>query len=351
MPGSRDEPANRARRRVLELFTAGALTAVLPPLNAATVAVDLYADEGLARYGFGDGHPFGTDRQAAFLRAATAQGLLTRVQVKPSRLATRAELARFHTAEYIDFVATAEAHGQALLDAADTPVFPSVFEVASSVVGAALDGLARVMTGACRRTLQPIGGLHHAARAQAAGFCVFNDLGVVIETLRVVYGVRRVAYVDINAHHADGVFYAFESDPELIFADIHQDSRTLFPGTGRADETGTGAAAGTKLNIEIAPHADDHDFISVWPRVESHLEKFEPEFFVFQCGADSQKGDPLAQLAYSPATHGHAARRLCALAERYARGRIMGFGGGGYNRINLGLAWSAVLRELLADAS
>ena len=96
------------------------------------------------------------------------------------------------------------------------------------------------MTGECQRTFQPIGGLHHARRDGSAGFCVFNDLGVVIETLRSEYGVKRVAYVDIDVHHGDGIFYAYEADPELILADIHEDGHYLYPGTGHARETGTG---------------------------------------------------------------------------------------------------------------
>ncbi|MGH8596431.1 MAG: acetoin utilization protein AcuC [Gammaproteobacteria bacterium] len=310
--------------------------------------VALYIDDQLARYGFLEDHPLGPDRQAAFQREAGAQKLLERATVARGRLARAEEIARFHTEAYIATVASAEAMGRAMLDAGDTPVFPDLYPVSAQVVGAALNGLEQVMDGAVKRTLQPIGGLHHAARDHAAGFCVFNDPGVVIETLRRVYRVQRIAYVDIDAHHGDGVFYAFEADPDLIFADLHQDSRTLYPGTGRADEIGTGAAAGTKLNIEMPPRATDADFMAAWSRVEAHLNPFEPEFFVFQCGADSVKGDPLAQLAYSPAAHAHAARRLRGLADKFAEGRLMAFGGGGYNRDNLGRAWSAVLREFLA---
>ena len=309
--------------------------------------VHLFADPRLGGYGFGDGHPLGIDRQGAFLAEATAQALTTRTVMRPSRVATVAELARFHTRQYVDFVATAEAHGRHLLDDGDTPVFPNLYEASARVVGSALDGLADVMEARCARTLQPIGGLHHAARDHAAGFCVFNDLGVVIDTLRTEYGIQRVAYVDIDAHHGDGVFYAFEADPELIFADLHQDSRTLYPGSGREAETGRGAAMGTKLNIEMPPGAGDAAFMQAWTRVEAHLEKFPPEFIVFQCGADSLRGDPLAQLTYTPAAHAHATQRLCMLAERHAHGRLMAFGGGGYDRGNLGRAWSAVLRELL----
>ncbi|MSR14382.1 MAG: acetoin utilization protein AcuC [Gammaproteobacteria bacterium] len=309
--------------------------------------VNLYLDEELGRYGFLDDHPLGGDRQAAFRREAAAQQLLEQVVISHGRRATDAEIARFHTRAYIDEVASAEAQKRAALDAGDTPIFPDIYAVSAYVVGAALSGLATVMDGAVKRTLQPIGGLHHAARDHAAGFCVFNDLGVVIETLRQVYQCKRIAYVDIDAHHGDGVFYAFETDPELIFADLHQDSRTLYPGTGRADEIGKGSASGTKLNIEMPPFATDADFLLVWPRVEAHLAKFEPEFIIFQCGADSVQGDPLAQLAYTPAAHAHATTRLRAVANKFAQGRLMAFGGGGYDRGNLGRAWSAVLRELL----
>lgn len=308
--------------------------------------VCLYSSEALGCYGFPAGHPLGEDRQAAFLREAAARGLDKEASLIAAPPAGRAEIERFHTRRYVDRVSHAEARGIDFLDSGDTPVFPGVYEAAASVVGAGLDGLARVMSGECRRTFQPIGGLHHARRDGAAGFCVFNDLGVVIETLRSSYGVQRVAYVDIDVHHGDGVFYAYEDDPELIFADIHEDGRFLYPGTGHAHESGTGRARGAKLNIPLAPGAGDQLFSEAWVRVVAHLRAFQPQFFVFQCGADGLEGDPLAHLRYSPQVHAQAARSLCHLADEYAAGRLMAFGGGGYNRANLAQAWCGVLREL-----
>jgi len=314
--------------------------------EAAHGDVCLYADRALARYGFPDGHPLGVDRQGAFLEEARRSGLDANVRLCESRLATRAEIARFHSQDYIDRVMHAEQDRLAFLDNGDTPVFPGVYEASASVVGAALDVLSRIMRSEFSRSFQPIGGLHHAGRNHAAGFCVFNDLGVVIETLRARYGIRRVAYVDIDVHHGDGVFYAYEADAELIFADIHEDGRTLYPGTGSEEETGKGAAQGTKLNIALAPGAGDAQFMAAWPRVEAHLAKFAPEFVIFQCGADGLRGDPLAHLTYSPAVHTHATRSLRLVAERFAKDRMMAFGGGGYDRNNLAQAWAAVLREL-----
>jgi acetoin utilization protein AcuC len=311
--------------------------------------VCLVVSDDLAQYGFPSGHPFGTDRQGAFLDAARSRGLDAKVGIQGSREATRDELERFHTVDYVNRVIVKSQQGVGYLDYGDTPAFVGVFEISSHVVGAALTALDAVMAGTCKRSFQPIGGLHHARRERAAGFCVFNDIGVVIETLRAKYGVKRIAYVDIDVHHGDGLYYPFESDPDVIIADLHEDGDYLYPGTGHAGETGKGAAAGTKLNIAMPPGAGDAAFLKQWERVEAHLVEFRPEFFLFQCGADSLSGDPIAHLRYTAAAHGYAAKRLCVLADEYAGGRLMAFGGGGYNRSNLALAWNAVL-EALIDA-
>ena len=305
----------------------------------------LYVGEALGKYGFPDGHPFGPDRQDAFWKETLKQGLDKQVELAAPRLATRAEIERFHTADYVNRVEKLSKLGHGTIDYGDTPAYPGVYEASSAVVGAALEGLARVMSGDCCRTFQPIGGLHHARRG--SGFCVFNDCGVVIDTLREKYNVRRIAYVDIDVHHGDGLYYPYESDPELIIADMHEDGRFLYPGTGDAEERGKGQAEGTKLNIPMQPGAGDAQFFSEWERVVEFLRRHKPEFIVFQCGADSLAGDPLAHLKYSPAAHAHAAKSLCRLANDMARGRIMGFGGGGYDRRNLALAWNAVVKEFI----
>jgi acetoin utilization protein AcuC len=307
--------------------------------------VALYVGESLGKYGFPNGHPWGPDRQAAFWKEAVKQGLDRRTAITDPRMAAQEELHRFHTAEHIAWVQQKSEEGEGSIDYGDTPAFPGVYEAAATVAGSAVHGLDSIMSGGALRTFQPIGGLHHARRGAAAGFCVFNDIGVVIDTLRSQYGVQRVAYVDIDVHHGDGLFYPYEEDPDLIYADIHQDGRTLYPGTGHAHEIGKGAAAGTKLNIPMLPGMGDRDFFEEWQAVVRHLRKHKPEFILFQCGADSLAGDPLAMLQYTPAAHAHAAKSLCALANEYCGGRIMGFGGGGYNRNNLAAAWCAVVDQ------
>src|SRR5690606_12193159 len=185
-----------------------------------------------------------------------------------------------------------------------------------------------------------------ARRDGAAGFCVFNDCGVAIEAARRVYGIRRVAYVDIDAHHGDGVFYGFEEDPDALFADLHEDGRFLYPGTGSRSETGRGPAVGTKLNVPMPPGAGDEEFFKAWEEVEAYLDQARPALVLLQCGADSLGGDPITHLAYTEEAHAHAARRLRAVAERHADGRLRAMGGGGYGRRNLARAWTRVVDAL-----
>jgi len=292
-------------------------------------------------------HPNAIDRQAVFFAQAQREGLLEQVRLGRVREATHGELLRFHDESHVNWVKLRSRAGTGMLDDGDTPAYAGIYEETAARVGTALDAMAQIVAGDARRSFQPAGGLHHGRRHRAAGFCAFNDIGVVIESLRALHGVRRIAYVDIDAHHGDGVFYSYEDDPDLVFADIHEDGRFLFPGTGAAEETGKGAAAGTKLNLPLPPGADDGAFFEAWQRVERHLVAQRPQFFLFQCGADSLGGDPLADLRLTAAAHAHAAKRLCALADEFAQGRLMVFGGGGYHAGNVAAAWIAVLRELL----
>jgi len=308
-----------------------------------TQPVFVYRGEALAGYGFGEGHPFGPDRHDAFHAELELAGLNGAIRYSHPRRATVDELVLFHTPEYIDFVSRMSAQGSGYLDQGDTPAFPGIFDAASDVVGTTLAAVDAVMAGDAPRAFVPIAGLHHAGRGNASGFCVFNDCGVALEYLRHKHGLVRLAYVDIDAHHGDGVYYGFDEDPDLMFADIHEDGRFLFPGTGGADETGRGVARGTKLNIPLPPGAGDEDFRAAWEQVETYLHRAEPEFIVFQCGADSLAGDPITHLQFTEESHAYAAARLCELADRCCAGRIVGTGGGGYNRHNLARAWTRVV--------
>jgi acetoin utilization protein AcuC len=308
--------------------------------------VCLYSGEALGRYHFGEDHPFGPARLPAFLAEFGRRGLQGRVGMRDPVQATAVQIALFHDQAYIDRVMDASRSGTGFLDYGDTPAFSGVFEAAAHVVGSVLDAAGGIMAGEFRRAFVPIAGLHHARRERAAGFCVFNDCGVLIEYLLREHGLKRVAYVDIDAHHGDGVYYAFESDPRVFIVDMHEDGRYLYPGTGFAEETGRGEAAGSKMNIPMPPAADDQAFFSAWEKAEAFLRANAPDFVILQCGADSLAGDPITHLRYSDAAHRHATARLRLIADECCRGRLLALGGGGYNLDNLARAWCAVVEAL-----
>jgi len=307
----------------------------------------VYIGEALARYSFGNEHPFGPLRMAAFRDEAVRQGLDRRVVVTEPCMAAQADIARFHTDAYIERIKRLSASGEGYLDAGDTPAFKGMFEAASVVAGSVLDAADRLMRGEARHAFVPIAGLHHARRDAAAGFCIVNDCGILIEHLRQVHGLSRIAYVDIDAHHGDGVFYAFEADPDVRIADIHEDGRFLYPGSGFPGETGKDNAVGSKLNLPLQPGSGDPEFMAAWSLAEEHIRAFRPEFIILQCGADSIAGDPLTHLRLSPAAHARAAADLRRLAELSAAGRLLALGGGGYSLSNVAAAWCAVVKELL----
>lgn len=309
--------------------------------------VGLYLGDALQRYAFGDDHPFAESRVHAFTDELHRRGLEYQLSVFDPCIAGEAELLGFHTAAYLAFVRQHSQSGEGMLDYGDTPAFAGVYEAAATVVGSVLDATRRVMAGEIRRAFLPVGGLHHSMPDQAAGFCVFNDVGVAIRWLQRVHRLTRIAYIDIDAHHGDGIYYPFEDDPGVIFADIHEDGRYVYPRSGFSHEVGKGPARGRKLNIPLLPRSGDDEFLMMWDKVESFIDESRPEFIFLQCGADGLYGDPLAHLQYSTAAHERAALGACRLAEAHASGRLVALGGGGYDLRNVARAWATVVRVLL----
>ncbi len=310
-------------------------------------SVSVYRGREIAAYGFGQNHPFHNNRHDAFFEEFENRPFYHNVQIAAPKTCTDDFIALFHTPEYIERVKELSRQGSGYLDRGDTPAYPGVYESAAYVVGSALDAANRIMAGEIERAFLPIAGLHHARRTGAAGFCVFNDCGVVLEHLKQNHGLKKIAYVDIDAHHGDGVFYGFEEDPAIIFADMHETGRSLYPGTGYAHEKGKGAGEGKKLNIEMTAGATDNDFFREWAKVESFIEHEKPQFILFQCGCDSLRGDPLTHMAYSEKAHEYAALQLKELARKHCAGKMLAVGGGGYNMFNIKKAWTAVVSSLL----
>lgn len=307
----------------------------------------IFIGDELAKYGFPNGHPFSTQRHEAYHSALKSSGLIDKCCIRSPQIADIEQLQLFHTKEYVSKVQHFSELGSGYLDAGDTPAFPGVYEAAATVVGTAITAVDAVMQKNCKYAFNPIGGLHHARRETASGFCVFNDCGVAIEYLQSRYKLKQILYVDIDAHHGDGVFYSFEDDKQLIFLDFHQDSRTLYPGTGRSIETGKGSARGTKLNIEMPPGSTDDGFLIQWNKAKEFIDQYEPEFVLLQCGVDSMSGDPITDMQYSQSTHRFVTRELISYAESHCEGRLVALGGGGYNLDNISKGWCAVTETMV----
>ncbi len=310
----------------------------------------MYGDK-LANYHFGEQHPFGPKRYRAFKEEFESRFIINdklnnKIILSEPQQATEQQLALFHTQNYIDKVKTLSEKGEGYLDCGDTPAIKGIYDSARIVVGTTLKAIDLIMKNNCHFAFTAIAGLHHATRSSAAGFCVFNDCGIAIEYLRKEYNIQRIAYVDIDAHHGDGVFYSFEDDPDLCFVDFHQDGATLYPGSGFINETGKGKAVATKLNIPLPPNSTDKVATALWQNAESFIDKFKPEFILLQCGADSLAGDPITQLNLTSNFHAHIASRLSLLANKHCPGRLLAMGGGGYNLENIKIAWNDIITEL-----
>lgn len=307
----------------------------------------VYLGDALARYTFGDDHPFGPLRHRAFSKALYKNSLDQYVDILEPVLTTQEVLELFHTHEYIEKVKYMSESGNGFLDQGDTPAFPGMYQAALAVAGTVCNAIDRIVNNEYTRAFIPIAGLHHARRHCAAGFCVINDCGIAIEYLRHRHNIKRIAYVDIDAHHGDGVFYSFENDPDLIFVDFHEDGHFLYPGTGSIDETGKGRATGTKLNFPMPPGAGDELFMKLWPRAEELIRTSKPEFVIVQCGADSVYGDPITHMAYTESVHKYAVTNGCRIANTFCGGRVIALGGGGYNLDNIAKTWTAVVSAII----
>ena len=287
----------------------------------------VYGDS-ILKYDFGDDHPFKIRRVK--MAKDRLSGSFQDLHLEPARDADRTEAELFHEPGYLDLVKRLSAAGTGFLDGGDTPAFHGCYEASLSVVGATLRAVELVLGGEYAHAASFVGGLHHAGRGTASGFCIMNDCAVALARLRGVFG--KVAYIDLDAHHGDGVMYGFYSDPGVINVDVHQDGKTLFPGTGSHLEVGSEEAKGTKLNLPLPPGSADDVFVSFFEEFAmSLLEEGRPEFIIVQCGADGLKGDPLAGLSFTQYGYLRVIEMVHETSHRICGGRLVLVGGGGYN--------------------
>ena len=269
------------------------------------------------------------------------------VRVVEPRMASMDDLMLFHTADYLRFVKQMSVAGTGLLDSGDTPAFKGCFEASALATGASLTAVDLVMSGQAEHAMNISGGLHHAHVDRASGFCVFNDPAVAIAYLKTKYHLRRILYLDIDAHHGDGVMYGFYDDPDLLDVDFHEDGRHLFPGTGSVAEIGEGEAAGLKINIPLPPFMGNEGYQRLFRDiVPKAVRTFRPEILLMQCGVDAHANDLLAHLNLTSKTYREATTWVESLAHEIANSRLVVFGGGGYNVGNVARIWTIVAATL-----
>ena len=321
-------------------------------MNDVTCTLGVSWDDGLIRYDFGPGHPLAPVRVELTMALARSFGIFDHpsVTVTVPPPATDGELELVHDPGYIDAVRRAGQGGRADvahgLGTPDDPVFAGMHEASALVAGATLAAARTVWTAQAEHAANVAGGLHHAMRASASGFCVYNDPAIAISWL-LAEGAGRVAYVDLDVHHGDGVQAAFYDDPRVLTISMHEHPATLFPGTGLPTETGRGDAAGTAVNVALPAGTGDAGWLRALDAVVPPLIRaFRPDVLVSQHGCDSHRLDPLAHLELSLDAQHSAQTVLHELAHEAAGGRWLLTGGGGYELVRVvPRCWTHLLAE------
>jgi acetoin utilization protein AcuC len=303
------------------------------------------------RYRLSDDHPLNPVRLDLTMRLARELGVLEGVTLLEPKAAPETQVQRVHAPSYLDAVRVASKAGDDLthgLGTDDNPVFDGMHEASALVCGGSLLAAREIAEGRADRAVNIAGGLHHAMRDRASGFCVYNDCAVAISWL-LDHGFDRIAYVDVDVHHGDGVQAAFYDDPRVLTISLHQHPMTLWPGTGWPREYGEGAAAGCAVNVALPPGTTDASWLRAFRAVvPSLLAEFRPRLLVTQCGADTHAEDPLANLRLSVDGHRAIYQELRELADRTAGGRWLALGGGGYGLFRVvPRSWTHLLATVL----
>jgi len=311
----------------------------------------LIHSEDWARFDYGPEHPLRMERLGLTWRLMQAYGLtrLPHGRVCAPHAADEDAIARFHARDYLDVLKAADSgFAPAIacrygLGPGDNPVFPGIWDAARLAAGGSLLGAQLVADGDVTRAFHFAGGLHHAMPDRASGFCYVND--AVLAILHLRSRGLRVAYIDIDAHHGDGVQFAFYADPNVLTVSIHERGDRLFPGTGFVEEIGEGEGVGYSVNLPLDLLTDSAVYLPAFEAVVPPLvEKFRPDVIVAQLGIDSHRTDPLTHLALDVQGFARAVARILTLAPR-----VLALGGGGYDLENVARAWTvawAVLNDV-----
>ncbi|GGJ41325.1 acetoin utilization protein AcuC [Deinococcus roseus] len=307
------------------------------------------------QYNMGPDHPFKSVRGEMTLSLLQHLGAIQDQHIHLPLQITEEELLETHARDYVQMVQAGsvgvpERAREYGLDTSDTPCFPGMHEATLSLVGGTVQAAELVMQGKYRRAFNVGGGLHHAQQRMAAGFCVYNDLSVAAR--RLSKEGYRVAYLDIDAHHGDGVQMLHYQDPQVLTISLHESGRYLWPGTGNTYELGQGTGSGYSLNVPLEPYTQDESFLDTLNLLlPEALDWFKPDVLLLQAGCDPHQQDPLADLCLTVQGMHRIYQRIVQLADTYTSGRIVATGGGGYATYNVApRAWALLYLALSGQA-
>lgn len=301
----------------------------------------IYSDE-FSKFDYGPTHPFKIFRLKLTYELIKAYGLLSipNTHYIDAKMAEDEDLLLFHDSEYIEVLKAAnvglEIPGAYYygLGPGDNPIFKGIYDWSKLVTGATLQAASIVNDGEADIAFNISGGLHHAMASRASGFCYIND--IVIAILLLLKKEKRIAYIDIDAHHGDGVQEAFYNTNKVLTISIHETGRILFPGTGFEDEIGKNEGEGYSVNIPMPPFSDDELFLYAFNEVVPPLiKKFNPDIVVTQLGVDSFYSDPLTHLNYTNNGYCEVVKKIKEISPNW-----VALGGGGYDIANVAKAWT-----------
>jgi acetoin utilization protein AcuC len=313
-------------------------------------------DPQLAEFELGPDHPFKPLRFELTRTLLGAAGLLHDSDLVRPAVLDEDDILMVHDRRFVEAVKSVTVADKASFDpslatfglgTSDNPLFDDMHDKIARVCAATVTAVDLVASGTATKTANMAGGLHHALRDRASGFCVYNDLAIAIRKAVDHYGLR-VAYLDIDAHHGDGVQWLFYDDPAVLTISLHESGHYLFPGTGHTYETGKDDGRGTSVNVPLEPFTEDESFLECFDMVVPRaIERFAPDLIVLQAGADMHRFDPLADLWLSLDGMGRCYQRVVELADACSGGRLVVTGGGGYDPYQtVPRAWARLWAEV-----
>jgi acetoin utilization deacetylase AcuC-like enzyme len=296
------------------------------------------------KYDLGLEHPLVGDKPKKTMEMLEKTELIKEFDVLTPSPATEEDILRVHTPGYLQRIKELSKKGGML--SVDTPAPKGIFEVASLATGGTIECGSKLFEN-YSITVNPLGGFHHASQNQSSGFCFFNDIAIVIEYLRMKKHLKKFLIMDLDVHHGNGTEDIYRNDPSVVNISIHQDGRTLYPGTGQIEEIGEKIGAGHTINVPLPPGTGSKPYLTAFTEIAPQITKeFDPEIIIYQAGVDTHHTDPLADISLTYQTYYELAKNVRELSEETCN-KLLVLLGGGYNSTNCIHAYENIFRGLL----